>query len=200
MYVVGLTGGIGSGKSTVARYFSQFGVDVINADVGARQVVAYGQPSLQQIADYFGPNSLLDDGSLNRLYLRTDIFNHPEKRQWLEALLHPLIRDWVKQALAAATSVYCLLESPLLLETNQHQLTHRILVVDVPEQLQIERAMQRDGNTRKQIAAIIQTQISREKRLQLADDIIDNSQHTDTLFVNIKALHARYLRYATAQL
>jgi len=205
MYVVGLTGGIGSGKSTVSDLFKKLGTDIIDADLAARKVVEKGSSALSQITDYFGKDSLLEDGTLNRAYLRSQIFEYQEKRQWLESLLHPLIRMWIEQSLSKARSPYVIFESPLLLETNQHQLTDRILVVDIPENLQILRATQRDGNSTEQIQAIIDTQISRKERLKWADDIIDNSEtariengynHSCNLATQVKELHQSYLTLA----
>lgn len=197
MYIIGLTGGIGSGKSTVANCFSQRGIDIVNADEAARHVVEKGSPTLSKIATHFGPKSLLEDGTLNRAFLRKEIFNQPDKRQWLEELLHPLINTWIKEALENSSSPYTILESPLLLETNQHTLADRILVVDVPVDIQISRAMQRDGNNKQQIEAIIDTQISREGRIKRADDIIDNSGSSESLPEKVQALHQTYLQLAS---
>ena len=205
MYVVGLTGGIGSGKSTVSGLFKKLGTDIIDADLAARKVVEKGSSTLSQITDYFGKDGLLEDGTLNRAYIRSQIFEYQEKRQWLESLLHPLIRTWIEQSLSKALSPYVIFESPLLLETSQHQLTDRILVVDIPENLQILRATQRDGNSTEQIQAIIDTQISRKERLKWADDIIDNSEtasiengcnHFSNLATQVKELHQSYLTLA----
>lgn len=196
MYIIGLTGGIGSGKSTVANCFSQLGIDIVNADEAARHVVEKGSPALSKIATNFGPKSLLEDGTLNRAFLREEIFNQPDKRQWLEGLLHPLIKIWIQEALENSSSSYTILESPLLLETSQHKLADRILVVDVPVKLQVSRAMQRDGNNKQQIEAIMDTQISREERIKRADDIIDNSGSSENLTEKVQALHQTYLQLA----
>lgn len=197
MYIIGLTGGIGSGKSTVANCFSQLGIDIVNADEAARHVVEKGSPALSKIATHFGSKARLEDGTLNRAFLRKEIFEHPDKRQWLEELLHPLIKTWIQEALENSSSSYTILESPLLLETNQHTLADRILVVDVPEEIQISRAMQRDGNNNQQIEAIIDTQISREERIKRADDIIDNSGSSESLPEKVQALHQTYLQLAS---
>jgi len=197
MYIIGLTGGIGSGKSTVANCFSQLGIDIVNADEAARHVVEKGSPALSKIATHFGSKARLEDGTLNRAFLRKEIFEHPDKRQWLEELLHPLIKTWIQEALENSSSSYTILESPLLLETNQHTLADRILVVDVPEEIQISRAMQRDGNNKQQIEAIIDTQISREERIKRADDIIDNSGSSESLPEKVQALHQTYLQLAS---
>jgi len=197
MYIIGLTGGIGSGKSTAANCFSQLGIDIVNADEAARHVVEKGSPALSKIATHFGSKARLEDGTLNRAFLRKEIFEHPDKRQWLEELLHPLIKTWIQEALENSSSSYTILESPLLLETNQHTLADRILVVDVPEEIQISRAMQRDGNNKQQIEAIIDTQISREERIKRADDIIDNSGSSESLPEKVQALHQTYLQLAS---
>lgn len=196
MYIIGLTGGIGSGKSTVAKCFSQLGINIVNADEAARHVVEKGSSALSKIATQFGLKSLLEDGTLNRAFLREEIFNQPDKRQWLEELLHPLIKTWIQEALENSSSSYTILESPLLLETNQHKLTDRILVVDVPVELQVSRAMQRDGNNKQQIEAIMDTQVSREERIKRADDIIDNSGSSENLTEKVQALHQTYLQLA----
>ena len=133
------------------------------------------------MSNFFGPQSLLEDGTLNRAFLREEIFNDTNKRQWIEALLHPSIQIWIKQALENSSSAYTILESPLLLETDQHRLADRILVVDIPKELQIQRSGQRDGNNKQQIQAIMDTQLSREERLKQADDIIDNSEPLEGL-------------------
>lgn len=197
MYIIGLTGGIGSGKTTVGNCFLQLGINVINADIAARKIVTKGSPALTQIAEFFGQQSLLEDGTLNRAFLREEIFNDSNKRQWIEALLHPLIQIWIKQALKNASSAYTILESPLLLETDQHRLADRILVVDVPKELQIQRSGQRDSNNKQQIQAIMDTQLSREERLKQADDIIDNSEPLEGLPSKVEALHQTYLKLAS---
>lgn len=197
MYIVGLTGGIGSGKSTVSNCFSQLGIDIVDADTAARHVVEKGSSALSNIATHFGQQTLLDDGSLNRSFLREEIFKHPEKRQWLEALLHPLIRKWILQALENSSSPYTILESPLLLETEQHTLVDRILIVDAPTELQISRAMQRDDNNKQQIKAIMDTQLSRKDRQKRADDIIDNSESAEGLLEKVQVLHQTYLQLAS---
>jgi len=196
MFVVGLTGGIGSGKTLVGESFSQLGVEVINADIAARKVVEKGSPALVQIAHHFGKECLQEDGCLDRAFLREQIFNNAEERRWLESILHPRIREWIQLALSHATGPYAILETPLLLETNQHQLTDHILVVDVPESLQVARASERDNNNQKQIRAIIKAQIPRQERLSRADDILDNSGTIDQLTAQVAKLHRKYLALA----
>ena len=197
MYIIGLTGGIGSGKTTVGNCFSQLGINVINADIAARKVVEKGSPALTQIVEFFGQQSLLENGTLNRAFLREEIFNDTNKREWVEALLHPLIQTWIKQALENSSSAYTILESPLLLETDQHRLADRILVVDIPKELQIQRSGQRDGNNKQQIQAIMDAQLSREERLKQADDIIDNSDPLEGLPSKVETLHQTYLKLAS---
>jgi len=153
MFVVGLTGGIGSGKSAVSAQFAELGIEIIDADVAARTVVEVGKPALAHIADHFGKEVLLEDGNLNRAGLRKIVFSSAEERGWLERLLHPLIYTELKNQLRSATSAYVILASPLLIETGQNRLANRILVVDVPEDIQIQRTMARDSNSETQVRA-----------------------------------------------
>ncbi|MBV1931616.1 MAG: dephospho-CoA kinase [Porticoccaceae bacterium] len=195
-YIVGLTGGIGSGKSAVAALFREHGIQVVDADIAARRVVEPGTPALQAIADHFGEATLLDDGTLDRAALRQIIFDTEDERLWLEQLLHPAIGQWIADELASAESPYAILESPLLLETTQHEMADCSLVVDVEEQTQIDRASARDGNTPEQIKAIISAQMSRELRLTRADDVIDNNASLEALLEPVQALHQKYLQLA----
>lgn len=192
-WVVGITGGIGSGKSLVAELFGKLGIAVIDADQAARWVVAKDSPALVTIIEHFGPHLLLADGHLDRRALRQIIFDNTADRLWLEKLLHPLIRKQICDFLQRAQSPYAMLVSPLLLETNQHQLTQRILVIDSPEKLQIERSIQRDNSSEQQIRAIMQTQLSRAERLSRADDVIINDKHIEHLEQQVKLLHQHYL-------
>lgn len=192
--IIGLTGGIGSGKSTVAKEFTALGIDIIDADKVARQVVEPGQPALAEIELYFGRDVLNAAGELNRAKLRKLIFQSETKKQWLNALLHPIIRDTLLAQLNMAKSEYVMLEAPLLLENKLTQYTDYTLVVDVDEKLQIERAMQRDDNSKSQIQAIMDAQISRSLRLQQADYVIDNtSVDRVALKQQIKSLHLKFL-------
>jgi len=192
--IIGLTGGIGSGKSTVAKEFTALGIDIIDADKVARQVVEPGQPALAEIELYFGRDVLDSAGELNRAKLRKLIFQSETKKQWLNALLHPIIRDTLLAQLNMAKSEYVMLEAPLLLENKLTQYTDYTLVVDVDENLQIERAMQRDDNSKSQIQAIMDAQISRSLRLQQADYVIDNtSVDRVALKQQIKSLHLKFL-------
>lgn len=194
--IIGLTGGIGSGKSEASKRFAERGIQVVDADVVAREVVAPGQPALAQIAAHFGADILDATGSLNRSKLRAIIFTDPTAKQWLESLLHPIINAAIRRQLADATSVYAILASPLLLETQQFQLVDRILVIDTSEQLQLERASQRDNNNETQIKAIMQTQLSRQERCARATDIIQNHGSIDELDSQVEKLHQLYLQLA----
>lgn len=193
--VIGLTGGIGSGKSTVAKLFGALGVHWVDADNVAREVVEPGTPALAQIADHFGADILQADGSLDRARLREIVFRAPEERAWLERLLHPVIREELIRQLNPADYAlpYVLLVSPLLLETDQHQLVARIVVVDVPVEVQLSRTMARDDNPRDQVERIIAAQISRDDRLQKADDVIDNNQKVVDVERRVGELHGRFL-------
>jgi len=192
--IIGLTGGIGSGKSTVANEFKALGIEVVDADLVAREVVAPGQPALAEIELYFGQEVINYDGELNRAKLRQVIFSSEQKKQWLNNLLHPIIREALLTQLAQARSQYVILEAPLLLENKLTRYTDFTLVVDVPVTLQIERAMQRDNNSRSQIQAIIDAQISRQERRQQADYVIDNSKpDLVALKEQVKMLHLQFL-------
>lgn len=196
MYVVGLTGGIGSGKSAVSRVFETLGVPVIDADIVAREVVEPGQPALAAISNRFGDDILLADGALDRARLRQIVFDTPKQRDWLEQLLHPLIRERILSQLESADAEYTILSSPLLLETDQHLLVNHILVVDVPTETQIARTTIRDDNTAAQVKAIIAAQMDRDERRGRADDLIDNSGSEADLQVIVEQLHQTLLTKA----
>lgn len=196
MLTIGLTGGIGSGKSTVADLFGELGIAMVDADQVSRDVVTPGSAALEQIAAHFGSEILLEDGSLNRAALRKIVFADEKQRLWLEQLLHPLINDLLRAQLQSCRSPYCLLVSPLLLETSQHELADRVLVVDVSEDTQLERALQRDGSDEQTIRGIIAAQIDRDRRLQAADDIIDNDRPLAELKPQVLRLHELYLQLA----
>ncbi|QYM93597.1 dephospho-CoA kinase [Dickeya zeae] len=197
-YIVALTGGIGSGKSTVAQGFAELGATIVDADVIARKVVAPGQPALATIVEYFGREILQPDGALNRSALRERIFANPEDKRWLNALLHPLIQKETRRQLAAATTPYALWVVPLLVENQLQGKAHRILVVDVPLETQLQRTMSRDGVSRAQAENILASQASREQRLACADDIIDNNSNPSLLAPRIAALHQHYLELAAS--
>ncbi len=172
--IIGLTGGIGCGKSTVCSFFAELKVEIVDADIIARQVVSKGQPALQKIAEQFGAEILID-GELNRALLREIIFQDNQHREWLNALLHPLIEAAIVHALAGAKGSYVLLEAPLLFENGLDKLTDYNLVIDLEPALQIKRASARDGVSVESIKAIIDKQIDRQQRLQQADFVLDNN-------------------------
>ncbi|HCH25222.1 MAG TPA: dephospho-CoA kinase [Oceanospirillaceae bacterium] len=190
-YVVGITGGIGSGKTQVTDILAGFGVTVVDADVVAREVVAPGTPALAAIAAHFGPQLLDADGHLQRSLLREIIFSDTQAKAWLEALLHPLIRTTTKAQLQASTGAYAVLASPLLLETDQHQLVDQVVVVDAQPQQQLQRASKRDNNSSAQIEAIMNKQLTRQERLHRADIVLDNSQPLSHLHARVAELHTQ---------
>ena len=200
MYVVAITGGIGSGKTTIANQFAELGIDVVDADVIAREVVESGTPALAAIADHFGPDVITPDGQLDRRRLREQVFSDPSAKAWLNALLHPLIRSEMQRQCAAARSPYCLLVVPLLVENKLTGLANRVLVVDVDEATQIERTCRRDGVTTEQAKAIIAAQASRSERLAAADDVIENANGSEmAIKARILTLHETYLAFASQQ-
>lgn len=199
-YVVGLTGGIGSGKTTVANVFHELGIQSVDADLVARQVVMPGEAALDAIVQHFGADILQHDGQLDRAALRTKIFANKAEKQWLNQLLHPLIRQRMLQQLAACTSDYALLIAPLLLENNLQIYADRVLVVDVPEELQLSRTIQRDQVPAEQVQNILNSQISRPERLRLADDVVLNTVPVFALQSQIQQLHSRYQQFAKEKL
>ncbi len=199
-FIVGLTGGIGSGKTTVANLFADLGVAVIDADIVARQVVAAGQPALTAIERQFGPEVLQADGQLNRALLRQRIFSNPDDKQWLDQLLHPLIRQQMLQQLKSATSAYALLVAPLLIENGLTRYVDQLLVVDIEPKTQLIRTSKRDGVSEQQINAIMAAQCDRTQRLQLADQIINNDQLPTALPEPVLALHRLYSSLAAEKL
>ena len=192
-FVLGLTGGIGSGKSAASDWFAAQGILVVDADVVAREIVAIGEPALAQIHAHFGDWVLLENGALHRAALREHIFNHPDARQALEVITHPAIRQRIIQQLSAAKSDYAILVSPLLFETHQHELTHRVLLIDASPELQITRASSRDGQSVAQIEKIIAAQMPRAEKLQRADDVILNDGDLSHLYAQLQPLHQHYL-------
>lgn len=198
MFIVGLTGGIGSGKTAVSRRFEAKGITVVDADVVAREVVEPGTPALAQIRAHFGAEVMQPDGQLDRAALRRIVFSDPEAKHWLEALLHPLIGSETLRQLNDAPGPYVMLASPLLVESGQTSICHRVLVVDVPEAVQLQRTMQRDANDAGQVRRIIASQATREQRLAAADDVIDNSGEETALDAQVAILHQQYLELADA--
>ena len=192
-WILGLTGGIGSGKSAAARCFADLGIHTVDADHAARWVVEPGRPALARIAEHFGPNVLQANGELDRGALRNLIFDNPDQRRWLEALLHPLINQEVASHLALAESPYAILVSPLLIESGQYRTVQRLLVIDTPPELQIERTMLRDGSSLEQVQAILKAQAQREQRLSQADDVLANDRDHAWLKSEVERLHHFYL-------
>lgn len=198
-FILGLTGGIGSGKSAASQWFGTQGITVVDADIVAREVVAKGQPALAQIQTSFGDWVILDNGELDRTALRDYIFKDASAREQLEAITHPAIRQSLIQQLAAASSSYVILVSPLLFETNQHELTERTLLIDSTVELQIQRAGQRDGQTIEQIKKIISVQMSRENKLELADDVVLNDGKLEHLYQQLARMHQFYLKHSATK-
>lgn len=198
MFIIGLTGGIGSGKSTIAEHFTALGIPCIDADQTARDVVQPGEPALTAITQHFGPEVIQPDGTLDRRQLRGKIFADPAARAWLNNLLHPLIRQRMLQQCQQAQGPYCILMVPLLFENHLQSLVHRTLVVDVDEATQIRRTMRRDNTTEEQVKAIIAAQCPRQQRLALADDVIQNGDEVTATQRQqaVYALHQRYLQLA----
>lgn len=199
--VIGLTGGIASGKSTVANLFAeQFGIDIVDADIVARQVVEKGTPGLAAIHDHFGAAVLNPDATLNRAALRERIFSNENEKMWLNNLLHPLIREKMTQDLRQVHSPYALLVVPLLVENQLQSMADRILVVDVDQATQIQRTMARDEVSEQQVRAILASQASREQRLACADDVIKNDAKNQKLLPQITELHQKYLAISRTNL
>ena len=196
--IIGLTGGIGSGKTTVANMFIELGIEAVDADVVAREVVDVGTPALNQIAEHFGDQVLHNNGSLNRAQLREIVFHSPEEKGWLNNLLHPLIREEMARQIAQCQSPYCLLIAPLLFENGLDKSVSRTLVIDVPEETQIARTLSRDESDEATIKNIINAQINRKDRLSMADDVIDNSgDDLSSIKEQVRKLHQTYLALAS---
>ncbi|WP_448506781.1 dephospho-CoA kinase [Immundisolibacter sp.] len=197
MLVVGLTGGIAAGKSTATAFFQGRGVPVIDADEVARDVVAAGTPGLAAVVAAFGPQVLQADGTLDRRRLREVVFADPAQRLRLETILHPLINSRIRDRLQQVTGPYCILAVPLLIESaNLRALVSRVLVIDVPEEVQLARLMQRDRMSAEQSRAMLAAQASRAQRLEGADDVVDNATDIAALTHQLESVHARYLELA----
>ncbi|MCG7533246.1 dephospho-CoA kinase [Psychrobium sp. MM17-31] len=194
--IIGLTGGIASGKTTVADMFATLGVDLVDADIVAREVVAVGTPALIDIEQHFGAGVIQENGELDRSALRNIIFNDENEKQWLNNLLHPLIRQTIVSQLNDCRSPYCILVAPLLLENNMQGMVNSVLVVDVDVATQISRTMARDGSSLEQARAIIASQIDREQRLKSADYVIKNTGMINKLTNDVKKLHHEYSKIA----
>ncbi|MBI2802596.1 MAG: dephospho-CoA kinase [Gammaproteobacteria bacterium] len=197
--VVGVTGGIGSGKSTICAEFARFGAPVIDADVAAREVVEPGTPGLAEIVAEFGASVLDSHGLLDRPALRRVVFKDAARRRRLEEILHPKIRARIAEQIAALDAPYCLLAIPLLVEKGNYTFIDRILVVDCPLEIQVERVMRRDKLTVPEVEAIMRTQTTREQRLAMADDVVLNAGDLDPVRGQVAELHQRYLLLAKAR-
>ena len=194
MYIVGLTGGIGTGKTTVAQLFAAYGIPVIDADEIAHRLTAVNSHALQAIVQFFGKEVLNEDGSLNRALLREIIFKNKGKRQWLEHLLHPMIRKIIVEEVEQIHAPYVIAVIPLLLEKDFFSFINRILVVDAPYELQVERAVKRDGSNKATVEAMIKAQIQREERIARAHDVIYNHGSFELLSQEVARLHQEYLK------
>lgn len=190
-FVVGLTGGIGSGKSAATALFTKHNIDIIDADEVARDVVAIGSEGLQAISGHFGEDILLSDGSLNRPLLREKVFSNSDEKAWLNNLLHPLIRERMIALINESQGPYCILSVPLLVENKLTTMCNHVVVVDCPEEMQLHRAMQRDGSSEQTIKSIMASQATREVRLKAADDVLDNSDSLQHLAKQVDTLHSK---------
>ena len=193
---VGVTGGIGSGKSALTDRLATKGIDIVDADIVAREIVEIGTPALNAIAERFGSEILLENGALNRAALRKIVFEDPDERRWLEELTHPLIGESIASQLATSEGPYVVLSSPLLLEGSQKNFVEHVVVVDVPEETQLQRTMSRDDNSEELVRSIMAAQLPRDERCSLADTIIDNSGSLNDLQEAADALHEKLLQLA----
>ena len=198
MFVVGITGGIGSGKSAVTDHLETLGITVVDADKVARVVVEPGTPGLTAIAEHFGKDILLADGGLDRAALRKIVFDNPDERKVLEGITHPRIRDEIARQLSEASSSYVVLSSPLLLESGQNTFANYVVVVDVPEEVQLRRTMARDDNSEALVKQIMAAQLDRQKRLSRADTSIMNDSSLEALYERVEKLHEDLLARAAA--
>jgi len=194
MFVLGVTGGIGSGKTAATERFCFHGITVVDADDMAHKVVKNGSPCLGSITEHFGRDILLTDGELDRKALREIIFNNDKERDWLENLLHPVIRKQTLDAIQKSTSIYTVLSAPLLLEKNLEFLTNRVLVIDCPEAVQIDRTCRRDNSSIESVQKVMQQQLSRRERTSRADDVIINDRTLEELNNAIDDYHFRLLK------
>jgi dephospho-CoA kinase len=196
MFTVALTGGIASGKSEVERRFAARGVEIIDADLVAREVIAVGTPGLARIVAAFGSKVLGPDGALDRKAMRERVFADADARHRLESIIHPLVRTTLQERAARVRSAYGMLVIPLFVESGEYHWVDRVLVVDVPRETQIQRLCARDGITEELAEAMLAAQASREQRLAIADDVIDNTTSLEALDDNVEALHRHYLSLA----
>ena len=191
--IIGLTGGIGSGKSAAANFFQNEGINVIDADNLAREVIAQNTPGFKSVVDYFGSNIIDVDGSINRSKLRQEVFDNEQKKKVLESITHPLVRNLMEERIETSKSPYSIIMVPLIFETKSMSAYNRILVIDCDTELQLERATLRDNNSREQIQKILDSQCSREERLSIANDVIPNNDSLDDLKTRSLSMHKFYL-------
>ncbi len=196
MLIIGLTGGIGSGKSVASDKFKSLGITIVDADVASRTVVEPGKPALKEIEDHFGSGIITAEGKLDRNNLREIIATDPEERKWLESVTHPKIGEQITKEISESTSVYTLFVAPLLLETNSQEMCSRVVVVDVPKDVQIRRTAKRDKVSPNQVEQMVAAQMEREKRLEKADDVLLNSGTIEDLEKQVEALHKKYIQMA----
>ena len=196
MLIIGLTGGIGSGKSVASDKFKSLGVAVVDADVASRTVVEPGKPALKEIQDHFGSGIITTEGKLDRNKLREIIATDAEERKWLESVLHPKIGEQITKEISESTSVYTLFVAPLLLETNSQEICSRVVVVDVPKDVQIRRTAKRDKVSSNQVEQMVAAQMKREKRLEKADDVLLNNGTIEDLEKQVEELHKKYIQMA----
>ena len=197
--LIGLTGGIGSGKTAAANHFGFLGIDIVDADLASRAVVEPGQPALEAIAEHFGAAIIGADGGLDRAKLRKLVFAEESERKWLQRLLHPLISDYLAVQISGSNSTYCLLVNPLLLESSQSQWCRKIIVVDTAIETQIQRTMSRDDNNREQVQSIVNAQMSRDDRLSAADFILLNDQGMEELKKRVEKIHRELVKLCQKQ-
>ena len=191
--IIGLTGGIGSGKSAVANFFQDEGITVIDADELAREVIDKNSPGYKSIVDYFGSKIIDSNGLIDRAFLRKEAFDDDKKKKVLESIIHPLVKDLMTKRIETSNSVYSIIMVPLIFETNSMSNYNRILVIDCDPKIQLERATIRDNNSNEQIQKIIDSQCSREERLSIANDVIPNNDSLENLKVRTLAMHKFYL-------
>ena len=194
MLIIGLTGGIGSGKSVASDKFKSLGITVVDADVASRTVVEPGKPALKEIEDHFSSGIITAEGKLDRNKLREIIATDPEERKWLESVLHPKIGEQITKEISESTSVYTLFVAPLLLETNSQERCARVVVVDVPKEDQIRRTAKRDKVSPNQVEQMVAAQMEREKRLEKADDVLLNRGTIEDLEKQVEELHKKYMQ------
>ncbi len=196
MLIIGLTGGIGSGKSVASDKFKSLGITIVDADVASRTVVEPGKPALKEIQDHFGSGIITAEGKLDRNKLREIIATDAEERKWLESVLHPKIGEQITKEISESTSVYTLFVAPLLLETNSQEMCSRVVVVDVPKDVQIQRTAKRDKVSSNQVEQMVAAQMKREKRLEKADDVLLNNGTIEDLEKQVEELHKKYIQMA----